>query len=100
MKVPVELNGKTILVTGCPGFIGAYLVMRLLKELDSGTVISIDSMNDYYEVSLKEWRLSQVEAAAAESRVKHIFLRPDCPASSALSLRRPGVLTSAPLRLL
>ncbi len=53
-KTPVELNGKTILVTGSPGFIGAYLVIRLLKELESGTVISLDNMNDYYEVSLKE----------------------------------------------
>ena len=75
MKVPVNLNEKTVLVTGCPGFIGAYLVMRLLKEMDSGTVISLDSMNDYYEVSLKEWRLAQVEQAAAESRVKHVFVK-------------------------
>ena len=74
-KVPVELNNKTILVTGSPGFIGAYLVIRLLKELTGGTVISFDSMNDYYEVSLKEWRLSQVEKAAASSSVKHIFVQ-------------------------
>ena len=75
MKEHVELNGKTILVTGCPGFIGAYLVMRLLRELDGGTVVSIDSMNDYYEVSLKEWRLAQVEQTAEGSRVKHVFIR-------------------------
>ena len=74
-KVPVELNNKTILVTGSPGFIGAYLVIRLLKELTCGTVISFDSMNDYYEVSLKEWRLAQVEKAAAVSPVKHIFVQ-------------------------
>ena len=74
-KVPVELNNKTILVTGCPGFIGAYLVIRLLKELSGGTVISFDSMNDYYEVSLKEWRLTQVEQAAAASPVKHVFVQ-------------------------
>lgn len=74
-KEPVELNGKPILVTGSPGFIGTYLVIRLLKELQSGTVISFDSMNDYYEVSLKEWRLRQIEKAAAVSPVKHIFIR-------------------------
>ena len=74
-KVPVELNNKTILVTGCPGFIGAYLVIRLLRELSGGTVISFDSMNDYYEVSLKEWRLAQVEKAAAVSPAKHIFVK-------------------------
>ena len=75
MKHRVELNGKTLLVTGCPGFIGTYLVMRLLKELDGGTVISFDNMNDYYEVTLKEWRLAQVEKVAEDSRVKHVFVR-------------------------
>ena len=74
-KTPIELNGKAILVTGSPGFIGAWLVIRLLKELKSGTVVSFDSMNDYYEVSLKEWRLSQIEAAAASSPVRHVFIR-------------------------
>ena len=74
-KTPVDLNGKTILVTGSPGFIGAYLVIRLLKELKSGTVISFDSMNDYYEVSLKEWRLSEIRKAAEASPVEHIFIR-------------------------
>ena len=75
MKHRVELNGKTLLVTGCPGFIGTYLVMRLLKELDGGTVISFDNMNDYYEVTLKEWRLAQVEKVAEDSRVKHVFVK-------------------------
>ena len=75
MKTAVSLNNKTILVTGSPGFIGAYLVIRLLKELDAGTVISLDSMNDYYEVSLKEWRLREVEKAAENSPVRHVFIR-------------------------
>ena len=74
VKTPVELNGKTILVTGSPGFIGAYLVIRLLKELKCGTVISLDSMNDYYEVSLKEWRLAEIRKAAEVSSVEHIFI--------------------------
>ncbi len=42
-KQHIDLNGKTILVTGSPGFIGTNLVIRLLAELDSGTVISFDS---------------------------------------------------------
>ncbi len=71
----IDLNNKTILVTGAPGFIGANLVIRLLKEMSSGTVVSLDNMNDYYEVSLKEWRLGQVEKAAESSPVKHIFIR-------------------------
>jgi len=74
-KQRVELNGKTILVTGSPGFIGANLVIRLLRELSGGTVVSFDSMNDYYEVSLKQWRLSEIEKAAARSPVKHVFIR-------------------------
>ncbi len=71
----IDLNNKTILVTGAPGFIGAYLVIRLLKELRGGTVVSLDNMNDYYEVSLKEWRLKQIEEAASVSPVKHVFVR-------------------------
>ena len=75
MKQHVELNGKTILVTGSPGFIGANLVMRLLKEMTAGTVISLDNMNDYYDPKLKEYRLSLIEKAAECSPVKHVFIR-------------------------
>ena len=71
----VKLNGKTILVTGSPGFIGANLVIRLLSTLSSGTVISFDSMNDYYDPELKEYRLMEIEKVAAGSPVEHIFIR-------------------------
>ena len=74
-KQCVTLNGKTILVTGSPGFIGANLVLRLLRELSSGHVVSFDNMNDYYDVSLKEWRLAEIEKAAKTSPVKHSFIR-------------------------
>ena len=74
-KIHVELNGKTILVTGSPGFIGANLVLRLLKEMNSGTVISLDNMNDYYDPALKEYRLGLIKDAAKESSVKHVFIR-------------------------
>lgn len=74
-KTKVELNGKTILVTGSPGFIGANLVIRLLKELTSGTVISLDNMNDYYDPALKEYRLSLIEEVAKTSNVKHTFIK-------------------------
>ena len=75
MKTNIDLNNKSILVTGSPGFIGSYLVIRLLRELTGGTVISFDCMNDYYEVSLKEWRLSEIEKVAKESPVSHVFIR-------------------------
>ena len=74
-KTPIDLNGKTVLVTGSPGFIGANLVLRLLREMTGGTVISLDNMNDYYEPALKEYRLSLIEQAAEASPVKHLFIR-------------------------
>ena len=75
MKNRVDFNGKAVLVTGSPGFIGANLVLRLLKEMTSGTVISFDNMNDYYDPALKEYRLSLIEKAAENSPVKHVFVR-------------------------
>lgn len=72
-KVKVELDNKTILVTGSPGFIGANLVMRLLNDMTGGTVISLDNMNDYYDPKLKEYRLKQIESIS--SPAKHIFIK-------------------------
>ena len=74
-KQPIDLNNKTILVTGSPGFIGANLVLRLLKELSGGTVISLDNMNDYYDPKLKEHRLSLIEKAAESSPARHVFIK-------------------------
>lgn len=74
-KVRIDLNGKTILVTGSPGFIGANLVLRLLKGMTSGTVISLDNMNDYYDPKLKEYRLSLIDKAAEGSPVEHVFIK-------------------------
>ena len=78
-KQSVSLNHKTILVTGSPGFIGANLVLRLLKELTGSTIISFDNMNDYYDPALKEYRLGLIEEAAkksaAEKNNRHFFIR-------------------------
>ena len=74
-KHKIELNSKTILVTGSPGFIGANLVMRLLKDMTSGHVISLDNMNDYYDPKLKDYRLSEIEKIAESSNVKHTFIK-------------------------
>lgn len=57
----VELEEQRILVTGAAGFIGANLVIELLKETSAVTVIGIDNMNSYYDVKLKEYRLRQIE---------------------------------------
>ncbi len=74
-KTSVDLNNKTILVTGSPGFIGANLVLRLLKEMTGGTVVSLDNMNDYYDPALKEYRLEIIEEAAKASPVHHVFIK-------------------------
>ena len=70
----IDLNGKTILVTGSPGFIGANLVIRLLKEMSGGTVVSLDNMNDYYDPALKEYRLSEIEEAKPQG-IDYTFVR-------------------------
>ncbi len=75
MKQKIDMNGKTILVTGSPGFIGANLVLRLLREMTGGMIISFDNMNDYYDPQLKEYRLALIEKAAENSPVQHIFVK-------------------------
>ncbi len=75
MKQQIDLNGKTILVTGSPGFIGANLVLRLLSDLTSGTIVSLDNMNDYYNISLKEYRLGLINAVAKKCTAKHVFIK-------------------------
>lgn len=75
MKTPIEINNKTILVTGSPGFIGANLVLRLLRDMSAGHVISFDNMNDYYDPELKEYRLSLINEVAKSSPVEHTFIR-------------------------
>ena len=74
-KIHVELNNKNILVTGSPGFIGAHLVLRLMKEMTGGIIISFDSMNNYYDPKLKEYRLGLIEKAGEKSPAKHVFIK-------------------------
>ena len=57
----IDLENKTVFVTGAAGFIGSFLSKRLLKEVEGIKVIGFDSVNDYYDVSLKEYRLKELE---------------------------------------
>ena len=54
------MNKKTILITGSAGFIGFFLTKRLLRETND-SIIGLDNLNDYYDVSLKEYRLEQLK---------------------------------------
>ena len=64
--VNVNLSDKTIFVTGAAGFIGSFLVMELLRTTGGTHILGIDSCNDYYDVSLKEYRLREIEKLAAQ----------------------------------
>lgn len=62
----VLLTNKIIVITGAAGFIGSNLVLELLNTQSQITIIGIDNMNDYYDVSIKEWRLSEIQKCAEQ----------------------------------
>lgn len=61
VKTKIDLNGKTVLVTGAAGFIGSFLSERLLLDFEDIRVIGFDSVNDYYDIRLKESRLEKLQ---------------------------------------
>lgn len=66
----MNLSDKKVLVTGSAGFIGSNLVMELLRTSDNITIIGFDSVNNYYDISIKEYRLAEIEKLAST--------KPDC----------------------
>ena len=71
----INLNGKTVFITGVAGFIGCNLVLELFRSFNDVHVVGIDNVNDYYDVSIKEYRLKQIEKAVQESRAKWTFIK-------------------------
>lgn len=68
MLIPnIDLENKSILITGAAGFIGANLVTELLRGTAAVTIVGLDSMNDYYDVSIKEYRLTEIEKLARKA---------------------------------
>lgn len=75
MKKRVELYRKTIFITGGAGFIGAFLVQRLLRELKKSYVIVLDNVNDYYDVNIKEYRMQQNLYAEVNGNNRYTFIK-------------------------
>ena len=74
----IELKNKTILVTGAAGFIGANLVTTLIETKEPMTIVGLDNVNDYYDVSIKHFRLEEIDKLVAENpQVKWKFIKGD-----------------------
>ena len=75
----IDLNNKTILVTGGAGFIGSNLIKRLFKDTKGCTIINIDNENNYYDVRLKEYRLKELESlsSAISHQTSYIYIKGD-----------------------
>lgn len=84
-KTKLDLKNKTILVTGSAGFIGSNLILELLKTQSPVMIIGIDNMNDYYDVSIKEWRLSEImQCAAGHLESSYHFIKGDISDKTAI----------------
>ena len=66
LQANINLENKTVLITGAAGFIGSNLVTELLRTVPQIKIVGLDNMNDYYDVSIKDYRLGEIEKLAAE----------------------------------
>ena len=70
LPININLQNKPILITGSAGFIGSNLVMELLRTVPGIRIVGLDNVNDYYDPSIKDYRLAEIDKCAAE--------HPDC----------------------
>ena len=70
VNININLEGKTVFITGAAGFIGANLVKKLCEKIDSIYIIGVDNLNDYYDVSLKKYRLGEIESFSSFHFIK------------------------------
>lgn len=83
----IDLANKKILITGAAGFIGSYLIQEILRTISPVTVIGIDNMNDYYDVSIKEYRLKEVQKQATEHpESSWVFVKADISDKSVVDI--------------
>ena len=74
----IILENKSIFITGAAGFIGSNLVKRLFRDLKSATIVGVDNMNAYYDVSLKEYRVGELNSLSAQcSDIRWSFVKED-----------------------
>ena len=71
----INLEGKTVFITGVAGFIGSNLALELLNSVNDINIVGIDNMNDYYDVSLKEYRLQQINECLKKITGTFVFIR-------------------------
>lgn len=95
----VTLQNQTILITGAAGFIGANLAMELLRAVSPAQIVGIDNLNDYYDVSLKEYRLKEIEKCAlSHAESKWVFMHGSIADKSlvgeAFRLYKPAVVVN------
>lgn len=69
------MNDKKILITGAAGFIGANLIQTLLKTIDGAMIVGLDNLNDYYDTSIKEYRLMEIKQLAESSTSNWCFVK-------------------------
>ena len=73
----IDLNNKKILVTGGAGFIGSNLIKRLFEDTKNATIVNLDNLNNYYDVSLKEYRLDLLRQKSEQLHIDYSFVKGD-----------------------